>query len=799
MCIMVAACREPQPKPEALAGLLPKPVLPELKVACGERSVQGIRTGYAWALDGNVRQLDEVWPPPHPSGNLLVAPGEEVAFTVTLPAGSPAVTAAKGAVSARLSAWDEHAADDRQEITPLYSGDCEVVEVGATKVRLSWRMTDVLAVQRSGNSFVVKLLMTWGDADSSPWVSFCWNLVAVEKDVPGAVLKVARRYFDATWAGDESTLSKVSLKWLMEGPAGFPVPSPLRAHLPGPRQPIFWKSPSQAFRLATPPSFLVDNVYSSSSGPYATCQVEYEVEARDVQSGETELLGVREEVGLENAGDGSWTVSWASRRPTPAEAGGDVPGLPGITVRDEAFGSVVRVGPFEGTRSYSGQAWSDDGEWFAFIGSAGGVNGIWAAGRDGSRLVNLVGLEGTGVQLLDWVPGQHRVRFLTYGYHSCGPHADKTGYWVAEADLDTREVRDVAFIRYPRVSFPKDLVVPEGRRYLVFKHTPDLWKVDVETGEVTKIAGAIPSWDGLLVLRYSPSRWFAAYPQTFGSAAPGFTVYDLKTGEERFVDLSNAAVGDLWARFSAWTPKEELMVLVCPVDEVNHGEDSSYPAAATVIRLYSPSGSLLDEILSPEGDADSRIGPVAWNADGRVLALAVGYLSEPVTSYPFGLPEMRHQAKAMYVWTRSDSTLRKVADISGEVASLSWGEDGTTIEAWFRVSDVQDVTLQNGVRLGLDGTRLETQRPIPYRVREGDVVMGSLGDLTLVERLSPTGGSTLLVRPVTGDGLEIVVNDVGPLRLHEPATAPGAFAISGEVPDTYGEGAHWVYLVVLRQ
>lgn len=241
------------------------------------------------------------------------------------------------------------------------------------------------------------------------------------------------------------------------------------------------------------------------------------------------------------------------------------------------------------------------------------------------------------------------------------------------------------------------------------------------------------------------------------------------------------------------------MVLVCPVDEVNHGEDSSEPAAATAIRLYSPSGSLLEEILPPEGHADDRIGPVAWNADGSVLALAAGCLSEPIRSYPFGSLEMRHQARAIYTRTRSDGTLRKVADVSGEIASLSWAEDGTAIEAWFRVSDDQDVTLQNGVTLGLDGARLETQRAVPYRVSEGDVLVGSLGDLTLVERLSPTGGSTLLVRPGTGDGPETVVNDVGPLRLNEPATTPGAFAISGEVPDTYGEGVHWVYLVVRRE
>ena len=126
-------------------------------------------------------------------------------------------------------------------------------------------------------------------------------------------------------------------------------------------------------------------------------------------------------------------------------------------------------------------------------------------------------------------------------------------------------------------------------------------------------------------------------------------------------------------------------------------------------------------------------------------------------------------------------------------------EDSNTIEAWFPVPDDPDVTFQNGVRLGLDGARLETQRTVPYRVREDDVVMGSLGDLALVARISSTGASTLVIRPGTGDGPETVVNDVGPLRPYEPVMVPGASAVSGEVPDKYGEGVHWVYLVVLRE
>lgn len=799
MCLVLSACggglgggrqAETGSMPEALAGLLPKPVLPELRVECGGRSVAGIRGGYRWTLDGDPKQLDEVWPPPAPSGNLLVSPGEEVVFTVTLPAGSPAATATDKGVSARLEVWRDSAASSERLIGPLHSTTCELRETSASSVRVSWRMPEHLAYWLYGNSFLAKLTVKWGDAEFSPWVSFYWNLVAVKEGVPEAVLQVARRYFDATWKRDEQALSELSVRWKEDRPEGVPPLSPLRAYLPGDRESIFWQSPSQEYRLASRPSFSVDNVYSSSYGPYATCRVEYEVEVKDVESGNRERHMVREEIRLETVDGGGWKVSWASRTPVSATRA-----LPAVASRAGELCTVVQVGPFEGVRPpFHGQKWSDDGEWFAFAGSAGGMNGIWAVNRRGSRLVSLMGLEGAYLEILDWVPGQHILRFLTYGHHSRGPHADKTGYWVGEVELETRKVRDLAFIRYPIVHFPRSVHVTGDRSHLVFRHGTDLWRIDLDLGEAVKLAEDVPYGDGLLPFWYSPSGWFGVSSQISPGGEPGFKVYDLRTGEMTDVILSDLGTEGLWVWFEEWTPKEEAMVLVCRTDETNEGDDWSSPAGAISVRLYDPAGSLLEEILPPQDDPENRIGPTAWNADGSALAMAVGYLSEPSLTYPLGILETRLQARAIYVWTRSDGTLRKVADISGEIQSLSWSEDGNAIEAWFRVSDDHEVEFQNGVRLSLDGIRTEIQRIIPYRASE--VIVGSLGDLVLVKRVSSGGGSTLVVRSASGNGRETVVNDTGPLHLDEPVVSSGALGVAGEVPDPYGEGVHWVYLVV---
>jgi Tol biopolymer transport system component len=779
--------------PNALEGLLPKPALPELTVTCGDRSVAGIRTGYSWTVDGESKGLEEVWPPPRASGKLLVTPGDSVAFTITFPQGSLGVATAKETVSARLSVWDWNAEHISEEPRPVYSGDCEVVELGPGSMSLSWAMPSMPALLQEGNSFFTRLVVKLGDSESSPWVSFVWNLVAADKTDLEEVEKIVAAYFDAVWANDESALSEVSPDWLIGAPPDFPPSSPLRAYLPGQREEIFWKSPSQAFVLASEPSIVVDDVRSSSYGKYADCRIIYEVEVRDIQSGATQRQAVSEEVRLSTVVRGRWEVRSASRRPERPQFG-----PPSITSRNEEFGTIVQVGPFGNVQSpYYGQEWSDDGDWFAFTGSSGGVKGIWAAHRDGSRLANLVGYEDTDVQLLDWVPGQNRVRFLSYGHHTNGPHADKTGYWVAEACLGTQEVRDIAFIRYPRVYFPRDVAVSQDHRYLTFKHSPDLWRVDMETGEVVRLADDIPSWDGLLVLRYSPSKRFTGYSE-IGPSQPGFTLYDIATGEKRFIEFSGIDTRRFWAQCTGWTPRDEMMVLVCPLDEMNRGEGLSYPAAATAIRIYDPSGSLLYEIAVPEGDAGDRIGPVAWNGDGSLLAVAVGTLSEPAARYPYGTPEMRHQSKAVCIWTRSDGTLRKVGDISGEIESLTWAEDGKTVEAWFRPSDDQEVILQDGVKLGLDGVITQVQRTIPYRCRERETVVGALQDFTLVERFSPESGETLLVVPASGGSQETVVNDARPLRLEEPIITTGAAAVTGEEPDRYGEGAHWVYLVVLH-
>lgn len=229
------------PGPGTLSRLLPKPVLPELRVIGVDRPISGVRAGYSWARDGRAIHLEELWPPPDTSGAIPVSPGENVTFEISLPPGSPEeVLGRKQPAHALLEAWYYHSASGIDEPSPVYYGTCEEVdenEAGGSGAvaRFSWQVPEVLgraARDPGGNSFVVRLAVAWGDpgvaarggaglqaarpgsgasgtagdaassAPSSPWVSYYWGLFVVDKDALGDILDVGRRYLNAIWAGD---------------------------------------------------------------------------------------------------------------------------------------------------------------------------------------------------------------------------------------------------------------------------------------------------------------------------------------------------------------------------------------------------------------------------------------------------------------------------------------------------------------------------------------------------------------------------------------------------------------------
>lgn len=269
----------PKVRPEVLEGLLPKPNLPELEVTCGDRSAKGVRAAYAWTLDKNTVELDEMWPPPASVDHLVVATGEEIVFSVSLPPQSPDVaTSGKIAPSARLLFWDAFFAQDPNKVAPFESEECQFKDKKGSVVRFTWQVPEALVVRERGNDFVVRLTVTWRDTTgtvsgaassvtSTPWVSFYWNMVVARKDVLDAALASGRKYFDATWNRDEAALSKLSPQWSREEPV-LPGASALSARLPGPRDLILWKSSSQEFRLASRPSFKID-IGEDSSEPAA--------------------------------------------------------------------------------------------------------------------------------------------------------------------------------------------------------------------------------------------------------------------------------------------------------------------------------------------------------------------------------------------------------------------------------------------------------------------------------------------------------------------------------------------------
>lgn len=826
----------------ALAGGLEAPDLPNLTVKSGVSTMAARRVAYKWVnASGDTSELDEVWPIPWPS-EVFASPDEEILFSISLPAKNAlAPEIEQRGATGRLDLWSfRRAYYAQEEPRPEHSVALEPAAcdpgTGAPdkggSLEYAWVVPGDFG-RNEDNEHTLRLTVSWGDAK----VTFLLNLVVAEKDHVEEVMALSKSLTEAAWKGNAGALSAMFPGWdSVAPPEGAPRVSPLTAHCPSDGKSLLWSYPGLVFKRITEPSVKLTRLGPSSDGPYGGCTLYCEVEVTSRESGKRERWAIEEGVSLERRD--TWVVNMVSRSAVLMDTMDDRDALPGlgtlpdVTTRYPDDFEIVRVGPFYSARPWDGQKWSDDGEWLAFVavareealpentgqpGSEAGANspmvpgssivsGLWAVKRDGSQAVRLLALDTScSVWILDWAPDQLKVRFLAVGHMASGPHADKTGYWVAEADLNTRHIRDIAFIRYPRPrSFPGGLVTPEGRRHVIFRHTPDLWKVDMETGEMTKLADDLPSWDGLHRLIYSQSGWLAAWGEPFSSGRLGYMAYDLRTGQNYRVDVrvprQTVKPGEQrWAHFQGWTPREEAVISLCLAEEVNHGEDSSAPAGAIALLLYTPGGRLEHEILVPSGESGHRIGNVAWSSDGDSAAIAVGPLSEPITGV-LGFTERKCEAKSIYLWTRSGGDLKKVVDVSGQVQEMNWTEDGQAVDVWFQPSSDEDA-MQLGVRVHMDGRAVAVGRPLPYDSpgRFGvDRILGRVGNVTFVQRPADPDalGSDVIAcfRVGSDDEHQVPINDGGPLSVVHTAVDPGSLVLTGQVPDRYGRGSYWVYI-----
>jgi hypothetical protein len=887
MCL--SGCRRQVPEPGAssnitLAAPLEAPSLPVLVAKSDGSCVSAQRVAYVWPSGADLFQegedtgeliLEELWALSAPEDNLVTCVDEQVVFSLFLPQTHTKDLEASGT----LDVWTYFEARYAfSEPVPIYTEDLklrsssESSDEGAD-VSFQWDIPTAL-LKEPDNSFIVRVGLAFGDGGESsendlenlPTVSFAFTLMLAQEGSTDRILDLSQTLNDAAWSGDESVLSEIFPEWDM-GLSDSVMP--YNVHAPGTGKSLLWSFPGKTFTLKEEPApeFQITSFGPSIKGPYAETATYYEVEVKDEASGTKEVWAVEETINLkkDDSGDDSWKVFMVTRSSFLLESTNPdaLPGLgifPEIVKSEKDILHVLRVGPFYQVRPWDGCKWSRDGKYVALpckskreepsldtsgsqlLGSSSlkdvssyqgarrisdsFLSSVWAVNPYDGTGVRLFATDSSlSIQVLDWAPNGSKVRFMVMGTMTAGPHIDKSGYWIVEADLDSLEIRDIGFVRYPYVPpYPGDLFVGGDGQTVVFSHLHDLWKVDMEKAETTRIADDLPTWDGLFSLKYSPSGLFAGYGLVFDVGRTGYVSYDLTSGEKREVEIDPSRIsvapglrgGSLaesdWTYFYGFSPDDEMLIELCRFDELNHGEDSSVPAGATALCLYTPQGDLKQVIPVPTGDPNDRIGISDWSSDRNTLAMVVGPLGE-VFCEEIGF-DVRHVVpKGVWIWDKAQGTTTKLCDIPVQfdldrpkyagTESIKWVEDDANepqaLEVWFLWDPETGTPEQTGIRVHLDGNVEPIKRICPYS-EEGQGILGNMVDITFVTRREE--GSTVnafdvlaKIGAAQGDGKEILITENGPLRVENVIIENDKMVMTAQTPDEYGNGSYWIYVI----
>ncbi|MEW6524856.1 MAG: hypothetical protein AB1445_15170 [Bacillota bacterium] len=704
---------------------------PVLRLSLPGQSVTASCNGARWP---GMASYPENWPPATPSTPLfLEAPGR-----LSMVLDGTAVAPERVRVEV-LPSWRPGEEAGAGSVFSLHSAEITRFSTGTSQVSCEWDVPELPpGTPSEAGRYTLRVTARWaGPAEAVYYVRFqlaTQALVSAVKTVP--VL-----FAGAAWAQDQQTLETL----LVPGERGRPRvqdSGPLSATLYSSWNVLFWRPHgNDEYRPVSAPQVVVKSVGPAPDGPYAEARLHYQVEA-SARDG-TYTLDVTETYYLERQGE-AWLVQHMERSAVPRLRDGE----PGWRPQVAVDGQSLKLGPFTGVDLWGGPAWSQDGQKVAFAVDNFGYQELWACGRQGEDLrlmlalpLHDLDLPQPELHLLDWMPDDARVRFLVSGYQVVGPHAGHAGFWFGEVSYPEGEVQDVAFIPASATALLRSLRVTADGTSAVFVSSPDLWRVDLLSGEVFHLAGDLPGWDGLFVLHYSPSGWHGAYASSGSPAALG--VYDLRTGKRHEFDL---APGDT-AFFAGWTPGG-LMAVAIAREVTSYGE-TSWPAGCTALRFYDTQGGLKREIVPP--DHNDRIRHWDWTEDDRILVFTVG------PRVPPGGPSLVH---GLWLW-QEPGKLQPLAVLTGEIDLLTWVDNETAVEVWQRARGELERT---GVRISLSGTITR----LTQATRQ-ELELGRLGAATFL--CYQDGGITRVVARRPGQEDVLIVQ--GEFAVREAKTGPG--------------------------
>ncbi|HHY35499.1 MAG TPA: hypothetical protein GX510_07720 [Firmicutes bacterium] len=778
-CLSLLSCSPPEP-----AGVAVRPGMPPaLRLVCGDYSIVAMRNGFTWPTDSETRVVQENPFIPPPNQFLVVQPGQEVTFGIEGTGHRPQ------AASLSLSYHQDYP-DPQTPRRIIASEDITEFSSQGGAFTFKWRLPEAIpAVGTYGDNelpiFDLNVGVRWTQPHAAE-VKYIAVLASPDESSVESSVDTCERFFHAAWSGKKNVLVELMDPKILaerekceEYPGAPEEVAPLSVHaVSSSWERILWQSERYSFKLKSDPEVSIVSLDRHYKVPHGVrVELWYSVEATDNETHKKSTWDFRELYSVVRGQKGKWLVQAMTRLGFPrwssalsGQASGAKESFWEVRALRETRGSdtIVSIGDFYqhlAVHMLSGGKWSDDKRFYAFAAENLDRREIWVVGRDGTGLCRLLCLEdlpsaGTllsrqELQVLDWVPGEHRVRFIVSGHQVTGPHAEEYGHWVGEVDAETGKVQDVAFIPFYSQGYfsARDLSVTRDRTAVLFRSAKDLWRVDFETRQASLVVPNVrPEGYDLFMLRYSPSGWYAAYP-AYTPDGYQVVVYDLRTGERRSIEIDS----EMGGFFLGWTPGEMFTVVLAEEKEVNRGEDSDLPAAARSVRFYDVKGELKAELSVPSHSVGESIGHWVWTPDEKALLFTTGRVVEGGMS-SLSNPYLVHRAEEVWIWedpiatkesTASGKGPRKLADVSGIVQSVEWDSINQCINIWYREAE-EPRPQQSGVSVSLTGKTATLSRPDHYySARDQDVFIAALGGKQYFRR-EGKDGSRVTVKDQAG-------------------------------------------------
>lgn len=279
--------------------------------------------------------------------------------------------------------------------------------------------------------------------------------------------------------------------------------------------------------------------------------------------------------------------------------------------------------------------------------------------------------------------------FTESGKQNDGAHQGKDGVLVMSANVETGQTEEIGFIEL-EAGYLHDATYVEDRAKVYLHVTRQLWEVDLNQGTLRLVKDELPTYDGLMYVRISPTGEYAVY-DLHEEDKNGLYILDIGTGEERPL----LPTGETLSFLPHWSPDGKYIVAYTAEQkpdaaslppwerfQVIQGEDSLLPIASE-LTVVDPQGTVI-KTIKVDGQV---LSGATWARDSKTLGFLAGKLrvAQSGTELP---PDQRlsavsYESAMLADVTSPNQAPSKVADMRG---LAGFDEDSTVYLAFVQPS-----------------------------------------------------------------------------------------------------------------